>query len=326
MRLSCGGHMHAHVHVHACVFISFLFWRWKHRRIYASLMCMTVSGFCLSTLMSMLDSRCQHAHARTHAEITRTPLSCGGDKCDADSLSLLIQSYIQTCILVCVCVCIYVFIFFGVFFWWHLTAGCLTLWSSSIQVASFVQQPVVGPATRLFSRAFIASVSVCVSRGCLQSAVLEWKCWMCVSECVYVWVYMTAVWPNIKCLLHMDSTSGMHTPVHVHACMLISFLYFRWKHSRIYAPLMCMTVSVFCLSTFMSMHDSCHHTHAPTRRDHSHTLELRWWRVWRWFALALHTIIHSNMHKLVCMCISWYIYIHIYLFECFSDQKWQLVV
>jgi hypothetical protein len=40
------------------------------------------------------------AHTRTHEEITRTPLSCGGDACDADSLSLLRQSYsnIQTCV------------------------------------------------------------------------------------------------------------------------------------------------------------------------------------------------------------------------------------
>ncbi len=86
-----------------------------------------------------------HAHtcAHAHGEITRTPLSCGGDECDADSLSLLIhtyihrhtsmdvcllaflsipdswlpnsdslsllmQSYMTTCILVCVCMYIYV--------------------------------------------------------------------------------------------------------------------------------------------------------------------------------------------------------------------------
>jgi hypothetical protein len=40
-----------------------------------------------------------HTRSHAHAEITRTPLSCGGDECDADSLSLLRQSYIQTCIL-----------------------------------------------------------------------------------------------------------------------------------------------------------------------------------------------------------------------------------
>jgi hypothetical protein len=104
MRLSCGGHMHAHVHVHACVFISFLFFRWKHCRMYASLIC-------LSTFMSMHDS-CQHTHART-AEITRTHLSCHGDECDADSLSLLRQSYIHTRILVCLCVYIYIFVCFA---------------------------------------------------------------------------------------------------------------------------------------------------------------------------------------------------------------------
>jgi hypothetical protein len=55
-------------------------------------MCMNVSVFCFV-----------HFY-----EITRTPLSCGGDECDADVLSLLRQSYIQTyilCVCVCVCVC-----------------------------------------------------------------------------------------------------------------------------------------------------------------------------------------------------------------------------
>jgi hypothetical protein len=47
----------------------------------------------------------------------------------------------------------------------YLAAGCLTLCLSSIQAAFFGQQPVVGPATRRFGRAFIASVSVRVSRG-----------------------------------------------------------------------------------------------------------------------------------------------------------------
>jgi hypothetical protein len=91
-----------------------------------------------------------HTRAHTHAEITRTPLSCGGDECDADalslrihtltytdtqvcmfvsvclsipdswlansdSLSLLIQSYIPTCILVCL-VYVYICSFFVCFF------------------------------------------------------------------------------------------------------------------------------------------------------------------------------------------------------------------
>ena len=60
--------------------------------------------------MSMHDSCQQHTHASADVEITRTLLSCGGDECDADSLSLLIQSYIPTCILVCVCVYIFIYL------------------------------------------------------------------------------------------------------------------------------------------------------------------------------------------------------------------------
>jgi hypothetical protein len=48
----------------------------------------------MSTLYCLM--RCQIistlvTHALTHSEITRTPLRCGGDECDSDSLSLLIQ-------------------------------------------------------------------------------------------------------------------------------------------------------------------------------------------------------------------------------------------
>ncbi len=47
------------------------------------------------------------AHMRVceHAEITRTPLSCGGDECDADSLSLLIHIYIHRHTNACLFVC-----------------------------------------------------------------------------------------------------------------------------------------------------------------------------------------------------------------------------
>ncbi len=80
---------------------------------------------------------------------------------------------------------IYVFVSLSVLFWFYLTAVYLTLCFSSIQVDWNEQQPVVGPATRRFCRAFIAAVSVRVSRGSLQSAALQWKCWMCVSVCTY---------------------------------------------------------------------------------------------------------------------------------------------
>jgi hypothetical protein len=62
-------------------------------------------------------------------------------------------------------VCIYLFFFLFVFLRISFTAGCLTLYFSSIQAAFFEQQPVVGPVTRRFCRAFIAWVSVCVPRG-----------------------------------------------------------------------------------------------------------------------------------------------------------------
>ncbi len=206
---------------------------------------------------------------------------------------------------------------------------------------------------------------------------------VCVS--VYVWVYMTAVWPNIKCLLHMDRTSGLyiqawvHTDVHaqtdterhsgwigeiVAAHALAHVVYTR-------TPLRCGVVVVTCLHSCMCMHACLSlsfsfgentvvfmlhycvwpylflfvhfyehaqqlstHTRAHTFRDHSHTLELRWWRVWRWFALAPHTVIHTNMHtcvyvfKYIYRCIYIYIYMYIYiyiLFVCFSDYTWQLV-
>jgi hypothetical protein len=86
--------MHTCMCMHACLSLFFSFG--ENTVVFMLRMCMTVSGFCLSTIISMHDRG-------THAEITRTPLNCGGDECDADLLSLLIQSYIQTCILLCGC-------------------------------------------------------------------------------------------------------------------------------------------------------------------------------------------------------------------------------
>jgi hypothetical protein len=70
--------------------------------MYASLMGMTVSVFCSCTFISMHDSY-KHIHARAHE-------SCGGDECDADSPSLLRQSYTQTCTHVCMCVYMHIFV------------------------------------------------------------------------------------------------------------------------------------------------------------------------------------------------------------------------
>ncbi len=72
----------------------------------------------------------------------------------------------------------------------------------------------------------------------------------------------------------------------------------------------------------MSMHDSCHtYTHARTCRDHSHDLKLRWWRVWRSFALAPHTIIHTNIHA-VCMFMHTYLFLVCFFFWVYTTAVW----
>ncbi len=93
--------MHAHVHVHACLSLSFSFGENIVVFLFHSCV-LTYLFFCLSTFTSMHDT-CQHTHTLSHAEVTRKSLSCGGDECDADSLSLLTQSYtkkIRTCVYV----------------------------------------------------------------------------------------------------------------------------------------------------------------------------------------------------------------------------------
>ena len=149
-----------------------------------------------------------HTRACTPAEITRTRLLCMFvcllfiHVClfvcfcwvylTAGCLTLIRSrsSYNHTCqhAFLCVWACIYVF-FFCLFFWVYLIAGWLTLCFSSIQGAWFEQQHVVGPATGHFCRAFIASVSVRVSRGwvlryCAWVTVLIfYHYWPCISLC-----------------------------------------------------------------------------------------------------------------------------------------------
>jgi hypothetical protein len=54
-----------------------------------------------------------HFYEDTRQLSAHTRASCGGDECDADSLSLRIQSYIQTYIL---CVRVYTYIYVVCFF------------------------------------------------------------------------------------------------------------------------------------------------------------------------------------------------------------------
>jgi hypothetical protein len=78
--------------------------------------------------------------------------------------------------------------FFCLFFWAvNPTAGCLTPCFSSIQEPWFVQQPVLGPATRRFCRTFIACGRVRVSRGW----VLRYSAWVKV---LIFYHHLTCIW------------------------------------------------------------------------------------------------------------------------------------
>jgi hypothetical protein len=157
-------------------------------------------------------------HARTHAESTRTPLSCGGDECDDDSLSFLRQWYIQTCILVYMCINLFVFCFFAFL---KMPDSCLP--NSLFLLDTRSLDLSLNQLSILSAGSFGGLLSlqwVCV----FFVAVTEYWAWVKVlglCECVYVWVYMTTVWPHIKSLLYMDSTSALyiqasgHTDVHV---------------------------------------------------------------------------------------------------------------
>ncbi len=139
---------------------------------------------------------------------------------NSDSLSLLTQSYILTCILVCLFLYIFLFLYF--FFFAYLTAGCLALCFSSIQ-AWCQQQQVVGPATQRFCRAFIASVSVRVSRGCVQRTVFEWEWWFSIISCLCVCVCV--FWaPRCTSVTLIHSYSSDNHAYYMHTCLSV-YLY-----------------------------------------------------------------------------------------------------
>ncbi len=63
--------------------------------VFAACLCHGVHRQTNSHSREISDIVPARTHTRTHTEITRTPLSSGGDECDADSLSLLIHTYIH---------------------------------------------------------------------------------------------------------------------------------------------------------------------------------------------------------------------------------------
>ncbi len=130
----------------------------------------------------------------------------------------------------CVCVCIYLYIF-CLFCWVYLAAGGLSLCFSSIQVALFVRQPVVGPATRHFYRAFIASVSACFSWLSTEILYLSERWWR-----VWRWVALALHTPD-SCLPNSDSLS----------------LLIRWYIPTCILVCVCMYIFVLFLFVFLSI-------------------------------------------------------------------------
>ena len=68
-------------------------------------------------------------------------------------------------------------------------------------------------------------------------------------------------------------------------CTSMEIQHARWEHSRMCASGMCMKVSVSCLSTFMSMHDSCQHSYNH-RKIHMYTHIFCLLFSWRIFGLS----------------------------------------
>jgi hypothetical protein len=115
------------------------------------------------------------AHLRAHTHMQRSLAHAWAAVVTSVKLIRSRSSYNHTYQHEYLCVCIWMYLFFfSLFFWVYLTACGLTLCFSSMQAALFGQQHVVGPATGHFCRAFIASVSVCVSRGW----VLRYRAWV----------------------------------------------------------------------------------------------------------------------------------------------------
>jgi hypothetical protein len=191
--------------------------------------------------------------------------------------------------------------------------------------------PAFLPGSRRFSE--------CACFSWLFTEYCAWVKVLNVCEFVYVWVYVTGVWPSIKCLLHMHSTSSLyiqasgHTDVHVLTDKQTVHGLAKYVHAYLYPFLSVKTQSDVCftnvyericflLSTFMSMHHSCQYTSARTHAEITSTpLSCCGDWVWRWFALAPQTIIHTKIHS-VCMCMC----IYILFFVCFSECTRQLSV
>jgi hypothetical protein len=185
----------------------------------------------------------------------------------------------DVCIDICFFLCVHLI-------WDYMTAICLSPCFSCTQLSLFAGQPVDNAATHHIFRAFIAYVSVHVSRGCLQSTVLAWKCWMCVCMYECIWqlfdqinsppphaystssLYMQASEDGPeKCADRQTDTVNLRSSTSTHPHMLSSLVH-PWAavvtsvrlalcHSPYMRSYLCVYIYILFLFTYTTIYDSC---------------------------------------------------------------------
>ncbi len=145
----------------------------------------------------------------------------------------------------------------------------------------------------------------------------------CVYVSVYTYIYIYLFLsphslPNSVFLLDTGSFSWATTSCRpCHSAFLPGFHHLLCEYAVFCVARVCVCVFCVTVCTDRQTHREISeivpaHARTHTCRDPLHTLELRWWRVRRWFVLAPHTNIRTQTHK------------YAYLFVCFSEYISQL--
>jgi hypothetical protein len=257
-------------------------------------MCMNVSGFCLSTSMS-LHTSCQHTRAHMQrplehpwdAVVTSVRLI----RCRSPENHTYKHTY---CVYVCVCVIYMLFVFFSEYNW-QLSAELSVapryrgLQLDNNQLSALPPDIFAG----LSSLVWVCVFLVAVYRVLCLSESFECVLSVCTYECIWQLFDLTSnaccTWiaPQHCIYKHQDTRTYMYRQTDRHSDLFF-VCPFLWA---------CTTV----VSTYAHMQRSLGHLY--------NTLQLRWWRLWGWFALAPPTIIHTYMHT----CVSVYLYIYIFI-------------
>ena len=196
-----------------------------------------------------------------------------------DSLSLLIQSYTPTCILVCVYVLVlFWFVFLSIPYSWLpnslflLDTGCLTCVCVCIDLLFFffLSIPYIWLPNSLLQ--LETGILLCKTTSCRPCHPVFLPDFHHFSECAF-WSWLST---EIVCL----SASVDFLPL----------LDMYWSLFLVLLVCMCVRVCVTVCTgrqtdTVETLAKQYQHirARAHTCRDHSHTLDLRCWRVWRWF-------------------------------------------